>query len=145
VLNLAQIGQIRDFNRQYVIQLGVLSRKTYQTDLTWPQARLVIEMGLHHLNTPIELSRQLNLDKSYTSRLIKQLVSRGIIVKEPSAVDARSINLRLTPDGDKIFQQLNQRSNQQVQALLSGLTPDQQTEFFTAIQTINTLIFPNKK
>lgn len=144
MLSAQDINLIRDFNRQYVIQLGVLSRRTYQTDLTWPQARLLIEIGLHHLQTPIELSRQLNLDKSYTSRLINQLVKQEILQKAKSPQDGRSVVVTLTTAGKEAFQIINQRSDQQVRTLINNLSPAEQAEFLTAVTTIKNLIFAKK-
>ncbi|MCI1290514.1 MAG: MarR family transcriptional regulator [Lactobacillus sp.] len=144
MLTRQEINLIRNFNRQYVIQLGVLSRRTYHTDLTWPQARLLIEIGLHHLQTPMELSRQLNLDKSYTSRLINQLVKQGILRKEKSHRDGRSVVVTLTNAGEEVFQTINQRSDEQVRTLIKNLSPEKQAEFLAAVTTIKKLIFLKK-
>lgn len=139
-----QIEQIRQFNRAYTRILGVMNKRVFDTDLTWPEGRILIEVGVHHLTTPMMVVKQLGLDKSYASRTINKLVSRKILAKQPSPADSRSVHLKLTDYGQAVFEDINQRSNRQVRDLLAKLDEKQQEQFFTSIQNLNRLIFPKE-
>lgn len=41
MLNNKEIDIIRKFNRQYVIALGVLNKKIFKTDLSWPEGEFL--------------------------------------------------------------------------------------------------------
>lgn len=141
MLSTKQIAQIRQFNRRYTQALGILNKNVFDMDLTWPEGRVLIEIGLNHSTTPMTISNNLNLDKSYTSRIINKLVKKDIISKQKSPDDLRSVNLQLTKHGKKIFNDVDQRSNDQIDTLLNNLSDEQKEKYFKDIMEINQLIF----
>ena len=58
-----EIDSIRAFNRHYTQVLGVLNKRTFDTDLTWPEGRILIEVAVNHLDTPMAVTRALHLHK----------------------------------------------------------------------------------
>lgn len=141
MLSEGKIRQIRDFNRQYVIMLGLLKKPKYGVNLSWPERRIMIEIGLNHLQQPMAIAKKLHLDKSYTSRLVNQLVKKDLLVKRPSKTDSRAVKLAFTSLGQKIFTEIDQLSNQRIQAMLTDLNDEQQEEVFRCIKTVSTLLF----
>lgn len=136
-----QINQIRHFNRQYTQALGVLNKHVFNMELTLPEGRVLIEINQNPSATPLLIANHLSLDKSYTSRIINQLVKKGLINKAKSEKDLRSVNLNLTKAGFEVFNIINKRSNQQITNLLSNLSSPQQDEYFKAVMKIDELIF----
>ena len=141
MLSTQQINRMRQFNRQYTQALGILNKHTFDMDLTYPEGRVLIEIADNEPVTPMTIAKRLGLDKSYTSRIIKQLAKKGILSKERSKQDMRSVDLRLTTYGRQIFEQVNDRSNQQVAGLLAGLSADQQEKIFNDVMEMNELLF----
>ena len=136
-----EIDSIRAFNRHYTQVLGVLNKRTFDTDLTWPEGRILIEVAVNHLDTPMAVTRALHLDKSYASRIIKRLTDKGILQKTPSPTDSRSINISLTEHGHAVFEDINQKSNDLIKKMIEDLSPAEQEEYFQSIKTINQLLF----
>lgn len=141
MLSTQQINMIRRFNHQYTQALGILNKHTFDMDMTYPEGRVLIEIAENAPVTPMMLSKCLGLDKSYTSRIIKQLEKKGILSKKRSKQDMRSVELQLTAHGQEIFEQVNDRSNQQVAGLLASLSVGQQEKIFNDVMEINTLLF----
>lgn len=141
MLTTQQISRMRQFNRQYTQALGILNKHTFDMDLTYPEGRVLIEIADNEPVTPMTLAKRLGLDKSYTSRIIKQLAKKGILSKERSKQDMRSVDVQLTIYGRQIFEQVNDRSNQQVARLLAGLSADQQEKIFNDVMEVNKLLF----
>ena len=133
-----EIDSIRAFNRHYTQVLGVLNKRTFDTDLTWPEGRILIEVAVNHLDTPMAVTRALHLDKSYASRTIKRLTDKGILQKTP---DSRSINISLTEHGRAVFEDINQKSNDLIKKMIEDLSPAEQEEYFQSIEAINKLLF----
>jgi DNA-binding MarR family transcriptional regulator len=143
MLTEEQINRIRAFNRHYTQVLGVLNKRTFDTNLTWPEGRILLEVGINHLATPMAVANQLQLDKSYASRIIKRLTDKGLIAKRPSPTDSRSINISLTDQGWHVFDDINQKSNLLIEGLISDLSAKEQDQYWKSIMTINRLIFKN--
>lgn len=144
MLKQKQIEEMRDFNRKYTQVLGVFDRRIFGTDLSWAEARILIEIGINHLKTPMMLSRQLSLDKSYVSRILNKLVKKGVLVKKPSPEDSRSVQLSFTPAGLKILDRINDQSNALVSKLIQDLPAAEQEEFFRCISRANQLLFEKR-
>lgn len=145
MLSKEKINQIRAFNRDYVIMLGILNKPKYDSNLSWPERRLMIEIGVNHLKTPMALAKKLHLDKSYTSRLINNLVRKGLLVKKRSELDLRSVELFFTKLGQKVFAEIDQLSVALIQRQLAKLSEAEQEQLFNCLKTADRLLFERQK
>lgn len=141
MLNRKQIERIRSFNRQYTEVLGVFDSKIFGTNLSWTEARIIIEIGVNHRQSPMILSKQLNIDKSYVSRILNKLVRNGLLLKSPSPQDSRSVQVTFTEQGRRVFDRINKQSNVQIMNLLTNLSQDDQEKFLHSVETMNELLF----
>lgn len=144
MLNHSEVTSIRTFNRDYTKLLGLMNRKVLDTPLTWTEGRVLLEISFHNDKTPIEVANNLDLDKSYTSRILKRFENHDLIIKSPSATDSRSVELHLTPNGQSLVKELNDRSDQQIEDLLVNLSDSEQHQFYQAMATLDHLLFTRK-
>ncbi len=144
MLDQAAISKIRNFNRDYTKLLGIMNKKVLNTPLSWTEGRVLLEISFNNDKTPIEVANNLELDKSYTSRILKRFEKNGLIRKSPSATDSRSVDLCLTTAGQELVNKLNDRSNQQIQNLLTDLSTAEQKQFYQAMTTLDNLLFTRK-
>ena len=139
-----RIEAVRRFNRFYTRRIGVLQESLLDSSFTLTECRILWELA--HLAdasagiTATELARMLELDAGYLSRLLRTLKERGLIKATPSKDDARQMQLVLTPAGRRAFAPLDQRSQQQVDALLAQLTESQQQELMQAFHRVQGLL-----
>lgn len=139
----ARIAAIRRFNRFYTRRIGVLHEGLLQSAFTLAETRVLWELA-HAADptgpTATELARTLELDTGYLSRLLRGLKERGLIQSARSDSDARQQHLSLTAAGRRAFAPLDQRSQQEVAALLSTLTDAEQQELLQALQRVERLL-----
>jgi GNAT superfamily N-acetyltransferase len=83
-----------------------------------------------------EIADELNLDGGYLSRILRRFESAALIQKSVSASDARQMELRLTAKGRALFDDLNERSNQQAELLLESLTPEKRSTLLRSMSSI---------
>lgn len=136
-----QTAVIRSFNRRYTSVLGILDKQVFDTSLSWPEGRLLLEISFTNLATPLNLAKSLGLDKSYTSRLLKKLANKGFIEKRRSKTDLRSIKLNLTKKGEEMVANLNRQTDKRLETIFAPLSDQEQKELYQAITTINQLLF----
>jgi Transcriptional regulators len=144
LLDQAAISKIRNFNRDYTKLLGIMNKKVLNTPLSWTEGRVLLEISFNNDKTPIEVANNLELDKSYTSRILKRFEKNGLIRKSPSSTDSRSVDLSLTTAGQELVNELDDRSNQQIQDLLTDLSTAEQKQFYQAMTTLDNLLFTRK-
>ena len=76
--------------------------------------RVLYAIGRYPGITMVELQGSVPLTKQSLSRLLKELVAKGLITRRPSQRDRRQRLLELTPAGRELDEQLNGRLRRQL-------------------------------
>ena len=118
-----QIVAIREFNRFYTAELGLLRRGHLDGEFSLTEARVLYEISQHPATTATLLKSRLHLDKGYMSRLLTSLTKRKLIKQEASDSDGRERVLTLTASGRAKAIRLDEQSKQQICQVLSELSP----------------------
>src|ERR1700744_2595929 len=122
----ARAQAVRRFNRFYTRQVGALREGLLQSPYSLTQVRILYELAHRDGLSATTLGRELGLDGGYLSRMLAGFEKQGLVRKSPSPADARQNILSLTPKGRKTFAPLSQRSQEEAEALLSTLAPEEQ-------------------
>lgn len=135
-LNDNIIADIRQFNRFYTNILGLLDKHVLNTGYSFTEARVILEIGFLEQCIANHLVEKLDIDRSYMSRIIAKLSKDGLIIKESSVSDSRTSLIRLTPKGTALFNQLNEKSDEQIVRLLQRLSQEEIKELHTSMLCI---------
>lgn len=138
----ALIEAARDFNRFYTNFLGVLNRGYLDTPFTLTDARILFEIGSHDGISAVALTRDLQIDAAYLSRILKRFRSEGLIESKPDPNDLRSQVISVTDRGCEQFQELGRRSSAQIAARFEHLANGEPQSIVSAMQTIRSLLDP---
>src|SRR6516164_2315941 len=136
----ARIAAVRRFNRYYTRQIGVLRKTFLDSPYSLGEARVLYEIASCGAPTARDISRSLDLDPGYLSRVLRNFEKRGLIRKRTSAKDGRQSHLTLTPRGRKSFTPLDARSQRATAAMLAKLAPADQARLIAAMTTIEALL-----
>lgn len=117
------IDEVRAFNRVYTVFMGILNKSYLKSDFSLVETRVMHAAINKDGIMPTEIVTQLNIDKSYLSRIIANLEKKRVIIKTKSLNDRRSVRISITEFGKKEFEKLNKASDIQVDGLLSKLNP----------------------
>ena len=131
---------VRAFTRFYTAQLSVLREGLLDTPYSMTEGRIIFELNQRGNADSADLRRALDLDAGYLSRILARFEADGLITRRPSAADARRQTITLTEAGRAAFALLDQRSNEQVRALLKPLTTEEVQRLTTAMDTIRELL-----
>jgi len=135
-----RVGVVRQFNRFFTRQIGVLREGLLHSPYTLTEARILFELGHRDHVTASDLCRELGLDAGYLSRILARLEQQGLLEKVRPDNDARQRLLRLTSDGRNAFALLNQRSLDEVSEMLNELSEEEQQRLLKAMQTIESIL-----
>lgn len=139
-MNNKQIETIRHFNRKYTQQLGILQKNVFNSEISWAEARILMDVGYMKNPTPMKIAINLDLDKSYVSRVINKLNNLKYIEKKDTKKDKRTKLLYLTNTGKQVVEQLNFNSDKQIQLIIDNLSNEEQESFYQSINTLNQLL-----
>ena len=130
------VAAVREFNRFYTRQLGILDRYL-DSPFSLAEARVLYELRYREqAPTASDLARDLGLDPGYLSRILRGFARRGLISKETPDHDARRAHLRLTKKGRDTFAPLDSRSSHEVRALIGTLPPPRRRAVVDAMRAI---------
>jgi len=87
-----------------------------------------------------DLRRSLDIDAGYLSRILRRLETDGLAERTRSAADGRRQLIQLTPQGRKVFGELDARSTGQIQALIDRIDPADQHRLVDALTTVERIL-----
>jgi DNA-binding MarR family transcriptional regulator/GNAT superfamily N-acetyltransferase len=134
--------EVRAFNRFYTRRIGVLAPELSGSEFTLPQARLLWELAHQAPVSASALSKSLQLDAGYLSRLLRGLKSRGLLSSQAHPNDGRQALLKLSTAGKRAFAQLDRGSQAETEALLKPLSAPQRQALVGAMTRIQAVLEP---
>ncbi|WNH53628.1 bifunctional helix-turn-helix transcriptional regulator/GNAT family N-acetyltransferase [Stenotrophomonas oahuensis] len=138
--HIAAVARVRAFNRFYTRQIGVLEEHLLHSDLTLTEVRVLFELAEGQGISAAQLGQRLGLNAGYLSRLLSGLQTRGLLRREPSAMDGRANRLVLTDAGRAVFAQLDAASNDSIGAMVQALSEPGQQRLVESMAQIQTLL-----
>ncbi len=134
------IRAVRRFNRFFTRQIGVLREGLLHSPYSLVEARIIFELANQSNITASELCNGLGLDAGYLSRILNKLEGDKLIEKIRSDEDGRLRLISLTPEGEKAFSLLDQRSNEEVSELLCELNEGDRVRLIEAMGSIEQIL-----
>ncbi|MFD8871249.1 GNAT family N-acetyltransferase [Streptomyces sp. NPDC059590] len=138
-MDVAQIDQVRRFNRTVTERVGVLHDHYLGRDRPIGEARLLWEIGEQGQDVR-RLRERLGLDSGYVSRLLRALERDGLVTLEPHPEDRRVRTVRLTDAGRAERATLDRRSDELAGSLLEPLNDTQRTRLVAAMAEVDRLL-----
>lgn len=136
----AVVAALRNFNRFYTNLIGVLREGVHRSPYSLTEARVIFELAQDGVIETADLRRTLNLDAGYLSRILVRLESEGLARRQRSNSDRRRQTISLTRRGRSAFKALDRRSSEEVRALLTPLTVEDQHRLLGATELIRTIL-----
>lgn len=134
------VAVIRRFNRFYTRAIGVMDKGHVGSPYTLAETRTLYEIATAPGVTPKAIGERTGLDLGYLSRILKRLERDGLVRREPSDVDGRSVVLRTSEAGAELMGVLQQRSAAHAEGLIANLTAAQRAELTAALGTVERLL-----
>jgi DNA-binding MarR family transcriptional regulator/N-acetylglutamate synthase-like GNAT family acetyltransferase len=102
--------------------------------------RVLYEVACREHAVAAELTKELDVDAGYLSRILAAFRRRGLIERRASAEDARRSELRLTKRGRGVFASLDTRSRDDIGTQLARLAVPDQERLVGAMGTVERLL-----
>ena len=106
-----------------------------QLELTLPQI-LSLSRLRRGPETISSLAAGLHLTPSAVSRLVDQIVAKGLVLREEGEADRRCKTLNLSPHGRRTIEQLDGAREADFARLFTGLAPDLRNDFEAVLRRV---------
>lgn len=141
----SRIAAIRRFNRFYTRQIGVLREGYLNSPFSLAEGRVLQQLFQRQDASANAIARDLDLDRGYLSRILRDFVKRGLVTTKRSASDGRRRLLALTSEGRQAFAVLDRRANEQIGAMLRALPSLDQSRLIAAAKIMENILAPKEK
>lgn len=108
--------------------------------LSMPQRDVLVMIGRRPGVTPARICERTGRDRGQVTRLVAELELLGLVERDRSTEDRRSIVLRLSSSGTELFARMLERRADLSQLMLSGLTDKEAGALKTMLQHMRTAL-----
>ena len=115
------IETVRDFNRFYTRQIGLLEESLLESDFTLTECRVLYELAHRTAPTAAQIGNALGLDAGYLSRILAKFEQRKLVRRTDSKQDVRAVHVSLTAAGRKAFAPIDAAAREHINGLLKPL------------------------
>lgn len=122
------IAEIRAGARRLVREWNLLEGAFLSTGYSYSQCHALFELAQHGSLSPVQLADQLLLDKSTTSRLLSNLLQKGLVNVQKDTADRRQKWYSLTEAGRSVLDRNNCLADRQTTDALELLAPEEQEQ-----------------
>ena len=138
--DLEIISDIRQFNRFYTAQLGLLQQHIFDSEYSLTEIRVLYEINFNRQTTATGIREALQIDAGYLSRILRKLEKAGLVWKHPLPEDGRSSYLTLSDRGRRLMAKMGTLSDDQIRQMLAHLSADDQQTIAASMRDLRRLL-----
>ena len=132
--------EVRNFNRFYTNIIGLMDRTILDSPYSLAEARVLLEIDDASQCNASDLTKLLQIDPGYLSRILSKFTKDKLIVKSQSAVDGRAQVLTLSDKGRQAIHKLYAESTIQAAKILEKLTDEEQKELIRHMVIVRNIL-----
>ena len=134
------VAEIRDFNRFYTNFIGLVNRNILKSPYSLAEVRVLLEIDAAGRCTARDLTRKLDIDPGYLSRMLSRFTKNGLVEDSVSPSDGRAKILSLTDKGRDTFRQVSSESSRQVASILGELPEKDWLRLINSMRSIRSIL-----
>ncbi|MFA9463124.1 MAG: MarR family winged helix-turn-helix transcriptional regulator [Velocimicrobium sp.] len=109
-------------------------------NISTAQCHTIVEIGRKRDFMLKDLAAILRIDVSTASKVVEELVKKGLVKREPSSLDRRSVQINLSNEGKRIFEQIENDMDLVFDEVLGFIEPSKQDTFLRYLSLYNLAI-----
>ena len=135
----ADTHRINSFIKYFLNYISYLEKEMANDSYNFNEIRIIFELLENDKLHAKDIETELDLDKGYTSRILKRLLDEKVIQREQSDNDKRLYYLSFTPEGRQLAQELYKKYELIISEDYDKLTEAETKRFVKALDVIETI------
>lgn len=133
------IQKMNSFIKYFLTYLNYLEKEMADDSYNFNEIRLIFELLEKGEMYAKDIENELDLDKGYTSRILKRLLDEGMVERQQSSEDKRLYYVSFTKAGKKRAKELYQKYEAIISNDYKQLSDEERQPFIESLDLIETL------
>ena len=121
---------------QVMVAVAARTLDDAAADVTLPQFRALVVLSVRGAQRPTDLAADLGVEPSTATRMCDRLVRKGLVAREHSAEDRRTVLASLTEVGRDLVRAVMHRRRLAFESLAEAVPADRHDEVVAALTTL---------
>lgn len=128
---------VNSFIKYFSKYITYLEKEMADDSYNFNEIRIIFELLENKKMHAKDIETELDLDKGYTSRILKRLLDENVIQREQSGDDKRLYYLSFTPEGKKLATKLYKKYQKIIEGDYSNISDEERQALIQALDTIS--------
>ena len=117
-----------------LVGITVRALNSASDEVTLSQLRTLVVVSLQGPQTVDTLAESLDVHASTMTRMCSRLVSRGLVVRKPSALDRREVVIELTAPGQGLVDEVMDKRRREIDSIVRRMSTDDRDRVVAALE-----------
>jgi DNA-binding MarR family transcriptional regulator len=117
-----------------LVTIAARSLSSVSEDVTLPQFRTLTLLSARGPQTVSAIAEGLDVHASTMTRMCNRLVTRGLVVRTPSATDRREVVITLSTSGRELVDDVTARRRQEIDSIVQRMQPNDREAVINALE-----------
>lgn len=136
-----KVSEFRELTRELERNLELLNKTDCCLgNITTAQCHALVEIGRQKDIMLKDLATILRVDVSTTSKVVEELVKKEMVIREPSSIDRRSVQINLTVKGRALFDKIEHDMNQLFEQISECVEETERDTLLLSLKSYNKAI-----
>jgi len=118
-----------------LVAVTARSLSSVSAEVTLPQFRTLVVLATRGPQTVTALAENLDVHASTMTRMCTRLVTRGLVLREPSSIDRREVVITLSAAGIELVDNVMRKRRDEFETTVRHLQPSEQRALINTLDT----------
>jgi len=120
---------VKNVIRTFYHVVAIYSKEFGSGKYSFTEAYILGVVGRHPGISAVRITEMVDMNKGYLSRIIKKLVSDGLVLRKRFPGRNGSMELRLTEKGTALYQEMRRKADESIACHIADASEKDKTEF----------------
>ncbi|MEA5050916.1 MAG: MarR family transcriptional regulator [Oscillospiraceae bacterium] len=128
---------VKNVIRTFYHVVAIYSKEFESGEYSFTEAYILEAVGRHPGISAVQFTEMIDINKGYLSRIIKKLVSNGLVRRKRYPGRNGSVGLYLTEKGIALYQEMRSKADESIARHIADAPAKDQAEFLRLMEQLN--------
>ena len=128
---------VKNVIRTFYHVVAIYSKEFESSEYSFTEAYILEAVGRHPGISAVQFTEMIDINKGYLSRILKKLVSNGLVQRKRYPGRNGSMGLYLTEKGTALYQEMRSKADESIARHIADAPEKDQAEFLRLMERLD--------